>query len=187
MSIVTKTGDNGETGLVGGSRIPKSDVRLHAYGTVDELNATLGMVLAEPGLPPPLKDQLTEVQHLLFRLGADLASPMDVKNTKRIEAVHTKELEEWIAHLEETLPPLTFFILPGGSKAGSALHLARTVCRRAERRAVALSQTSSAGVRPADEVSPQALIFLNRLGDYLFLAARYANRKASIKEVGVEY
>ncbi|MFA6039566.1 MAG: cob(I)yrinic acid a,c-diamide adenosyltransferase [Candidatus Peribacteraceae bacterium] len=194
MSIVTRTGDNGETGLVGGSRIPKSDVRLHAYGTVDELNAALGMALASTPLLPKgeggrgkggrgegeqITKQLISLQHLLFRLGADLASPMHVKKTKRIEPMHTTEVEGWIEALEKKLPPLTSFILPGGSKAGGALHLARTICRRAERWTVALAEF--------EEVNKEAIVFLNRLGDYLFLAARGTNHDATIKEEGVEY
>lgn len=178
MSIVTRTGDNGETGLVGGSRIPKSDIRLHAYGTVDELNATLGMVLAEGTLPEEIRRQMLRLQHLLFRLGADLAAPMTVK-TRRIENGHVKETESWIKPLEVTLSTLTSFILPGGSKAGSALHLARTICRRAERWTVALSEF--------EEVNGDALIFLNRVGDYLFLAARFVNREAEVRETEVQY
>lgn len=178
MSIVTRTGDNGDTGLVGGSRVPKSDVRLHAVGTADECNAALGIVLAE-ALPAQLHEQLVALQHLLFRLGADLASPMDAKGAKRIDASHVRNVESWIEELERTLPPLTSFILPGGSPAGSALHLARTICRRAERWAVALAEF--------EEVNRHALVFLNRLSDYLFLAAREANRSAGAEEQKVQY
>jgi len=179
MSIVTKTGDDGTTALGGGKRVMKSDLRLHAYGTVDELNSILGQVLSSDALGTNLRNDLQRLQHLLFRLGADLAAPMDVQNTKRIEAAHVKELETWIARLEGMFPPLTAFILPGGSEAGSLLHVARTVCRRAERWAVALSESV--------EVNRQALLLLNRLGDYLFLAAREANRKSGAGEVKAEY
>jgi cob(I)alamin adenosyltransferase len=178
MTIVTKTGDGGETGLVGGSRVPKSDIRLHAYGTVDELNAFLGAVLAGD-VSEPIRAQLGRLQHLLFRLGADLASPKTVTHTKRIEPAQTKEIEGWIAALESSLPPLDTFILPGGSRVAAQLHVARTVCRRAERWAVALSEF--------EDVNQEALIFLNRLGDYLFLAARETNRAAGGKEVIAEY
>ncbi len=185
MSIVTRTGDNGYTGLVGGSRAPKSDPRLHAIGTVDELNATLGAALAESGVAGDLRGQLQKLQHLLFRLGADLASPMGLRKMKRIEPAQTRDIERWIKLLEKELPPLAAFILPGGTKAGSALHLARTVCRRAERWTVALSK--SAGLRPVDGVNPEAIIFLNRLGDYLFLAARKVNKKGGVEEQKAVY
>ncbi len=179
MSIVTRTGDNGETGLVGGKRIPKSDLRLHTYGTVDELNAMLGMILTGPEVTGNRRDQLQRLQHLLFRLGADLASPMDVTKTRRIEPTHVKEIEKWIDTLERVLPPLTAFILPGGSKAGSLLHFARTITRRAERWAVALSVS--------EPVNKEAIVFLNRLSDYLFLAARQVNRDAGMEETTVVY
>ncbi|MDD4319909.1 MAG: cob(I)yrinic acid a,c-diamide adenosyltransferase [Candidatus Peribacteraceae bacterium] len=205
MSIVTKTGDNGDTGLVGGGRIPKSDVRLHAYGTVDELNAFLGAVLASLHFPlspdpfpprgqgeslrpvPPspvgeglgVREHVQRLQHLLFRLGADLASPATVKNTKRIGKEHTEEIEGWIRELESALPPLTQFILPGGTRAAAQLHVARTVCRRAERWTVALSEF--------EDVNREAIVFLNRLSDYLFLAAREMNRAAGAEEAKVIY
>lgn len=205
MSIVTKTGDNGDTGLVGGGRIPKSDVRLHAYGTVDELNAFLGAVLASLHFPlspdpfpprgqgeslrpvPPspvgeglgVREHVQRLQHLLFRLGADLASPATVKNTKRIGKEHTEEIEGWIRELEAALPPLTQFILPGGTRAAAQLHVARTVCRRAERWTVALSEF--------EDVNREAIVFLNRLSDYLFLAAREMNRAAGAEEAKVIY
>jgi cob(I)alamin adenosyltransferase len=179
MSIVTKTGDNGETGLVGGGRVPKSDLRMHAVGTVDELNAVLGNVLAEDSLPPAMREDIVSLQHLLFRLGADIASPDNVKSAKRIDASHVKDMEEKIVALESKLSPLTAFILPGGSKTGSLLHLARTVCRRAERWTVALSEF--------EDVNKQALVFLNRLSDYLFLLARAVNRESGKGETAAEY
>lgn len=178
MSIVTKTGDDGETGLVGGDRVPKSDIRLHACGTVDELNAFLGAVLAGE-VPPHVRAHLERLQHLLFHLGTDVATPMAVKNPKRVEAAHTKEVEEWIRALENTLPPLDHFILPGGCRAAAQLHVARTVCRRAERWAVALSEF--------EDVNREALVFLNRLSDYLFLAARETNRAAGTPDTAVRY
>lgn len=178
MTIVTCTGDDGTTGLVGGDRLPKSDVRLHATGTVDELNALLGTVLSGD-IPDDLRLQLLRLQHLLFRLGADLSTPMHIKNGKRVEPTHTKLVEEWIHHLEHGLPPLTAFILPGGVTAAAQLHVARTVCRRAERWAVALSEF--------EEVNREALLFLNRLGDYLFLAARETSRLAEAKEERAVY
>jgi cob(I)alamin adenosyltransferase len=179
MSIVTKTGDGGETALLGGKRVLKSDMRLHAYGTVDELNAFLGRVLAGE-VPESIRSQIMRTQHLLFRLGADLAAPLEAKiETKRIDASHVGEVDQWVAELETRLPQLTHFILPGGSPNASALHVARTVCRRAERWTVALSEF--------EQVNPQAIIFLNRLGDFLFLAAREMNREAGAAEVIATY
>ncbi|MDO8649420.1 MAG: cob(I)yrinic acid a,c-diamide adenosyltransferase [Candidatus Peregrinibacteria bacterium] len=179
MGIVTKTGDKGTTGLYGGKRVSKGSVRLHAYGSVDELNAILGVILAEEGLSENLRDQLIETQRFLFRVGADLATP-EVDNAakvKRIEAADTERVEKWIAILELTLPPLTRFILPSGSRAGSLLHQARTVCRRAERWVATLGEQ--------EQVNGELLICLNRLSDYLFLAARAANRAAGAEEMEV--
>ncbi len=180
MSIVTRTGDKGDTGLFGAERTSKASSRLHAYGTVDELNAVLGVLLAEHPLPEPLNSQVSRIQHLLFVVGADLATPMSgPTNTKRVLENHVGTLERWIDELEEQLPPLQSFILPDGSAAGATLHLARTVCRRAERWVVALKETEA--------INPQVLIFLNRLSDYLFLAARGANRAGGIQETAVRY
>jgi cob(I)alamin adenosyltransferase len=175
MSIVTKTGDKGMTGLFGGKRVSKADARLHAYGTVDELNAVLGMALAEEDLPVKLRHDVRSVQRLLFTVGADLATPLQSKAViHRIAAPHTAEVDEWITELEATLPPLTRFILPSGSKVGTLLHHARTVCRRAERWVVTLAEQEA--------VNTEMQIYLNRLGDYLFLAARDANRHSGAKE-----
>ena len=179
MSIVTKTGDDGETGLADGSRLPKSDSRFHAVGTVDELNAVIGEVLAEDNAMPE-RQHLERLQHLLFRLGADLSMPLDGKvATKRIEEGHIQEIETRISEIEAEIIPLSQFILPGGTLAASRLHVARTVCRRAERWAVTLSEF--------EPVSKRALTFLNRVGDYLFLAARRTNRAAGAAEVQTTY
>lgn len=179
MSIVTKTGDSGETGLVGNRRVSKADTRMHAIGTVDELNALLGVVLAERTLSDTMKSGLTRIQNKLFTLGADLATPDAVMKVPRITPEHVRELEEWITALESTLPPLSAFILPGGSRAGSLLHHARTVCRRAERHVVALAKEELTNVH--------AQIYLNRLSDLLFLLARTVNRENGVGEVEVEY
>lgn len=178
MSIVTKKGDSGDTGLVGGGGTSKSDIRLHAFGTVDELNALLGAVLASDVLPST-RTQLERLQHLLFHLGADLAAPISVTLEERINPSHVGEVEGWIATLEQSLPPLSHFILPGGSAAAARLHVARTACRRAERWAVALAMR--------ERVNEQALVFLNRAGDYLFLAAREVNRATGGEEVKAAY
>lgn len=180
MSIVTKTGDRGETGLYGGKRVPKDSSRIETYGTVDELNAVIGCVLAQHGLTQEMAKQLTHLQHLLFRVGADLATPTDSKaKTQRIEPEHVTEIEKEIIVLESSLAPQQTFILPGGSEAAALLHLARTVCRRAERCLVHL--------KAQEPVNEQVLIFLNRLSDYLFLLARKANASTDRGDVEVRY
>ncbi len=190
--IYTKTGDDGTTGLVGGGRVRKDDLRVEAYGTVDETNAALGVVLAEcergkaGGVPPVLREGfvalLRTLQHDLFDLGADLATPItpDERDPKvaasrlRIVASQVTRLEHAIDRYNDALAPLTNFVLPGGSPVAASLHLARTICRRAERLVVTLSGPSAGGV-PASGVNPHALIYLNRLSDLLFVLARVAN------------
>lgn len=181
MSIVTRTGDKGQTGLFGGQRVSKASPRLHAYGTVDELNAVLGMVLAQKNPTEALHSQLLRTQNVLFRLGADLATPRENNAAKvpRIEEAHIDELETWINALEAALPGMTTFILPGGTEISSLLHLARTVCRRAERHTVELAQT--------EEIGAETVKYLNRLSDYLFLAARQANHGEGVPDVPVTY
>lgn len=181
MTIVTKTGDKGMTGLFGGQRVSKADVRLHAYGTVDELNAVLGLARASGYCSAKLSARLLRTQNVLFRLGADLATPREnnAARVPRIEEAQIRELESWIEELEAHLPPLRQFILPGGSHDASALHLARTVCRRAERWTVAL--------REASGTSPETVMYLNRLSDYLFLAALQANAEQGVADVHVRY
>ncbi len=179
MSIVTKTGDKGVTGLFGGARVSKDSVRLHAYGTVDELNAVLGMALAE-GMPDESARQLQWIQHLLFRVGADLATPMEsAAKTRRVGKIHTEKIGRWIGEYETLLPAQTAFILPGGARAGAALHLARTVCRRAERWTVALGKE--------EQINREVATCLNRLGDYFFILARFVNRQSGKGDVEVKY
>lgn len=176
MSIVTKTGDDGTTGLYGNVRTSKDSPRMEAIGTVDELNALLGCVIAEGATAP----QLTRTQNLLFILGADLATPIDsFQEMKRITNEHIAELEVWIGETEPALPRLQWFILPGGSKAGALLHHARTVCRRAERCVVTL--------KAQEPVNPHIGIFLNRLSDLLFILARQVNLDQNKDEIRVEY
>jgi cob(I)alamin adenosyltransferase len=171
MRIYTRTGDRGETSLRWGERTPKDSLRVEAYGTVDETNAAVGMALAVlPQAESVLAHKLRQIQRELFDVGADLAAPPE--STKggqpKVQAAMVTQLEEAIDQLTATLPPLTHFILPGGTPAASALHVARTVCRRAERRVVSLM-----AVEPVD---PILLQYLNRLSDFLFVAARSANQ-----------
>lgn len=179
MTIVTRTGDKGTTGLVGGARVSKSDHRIAAVGDVDELNALLGVVRCEQ-LPQDVNAALETIQHRLFTLGADIASPAGTKaHTERMQPAHIQELETWIDRMEPQLPALMHFILPSGNAAGARLHHARTICRRAERIVVALSH--------AEEVNPEVLVYLNRLSDLLFIAARAANAASNQPEEAVRY
>ncbi|MCE9582173.1 MAG: cob(I)yrinic acid a,c-diamide adenosyltransferase [Planctomycetes bacterium] len=175
MKIYTRTGDQGTTGLIGGTRVSKDDPRIDSYGLVDELNAVLGMVRAAH--PPADTDaEIARIQDDLFVLGADLADPRPpAKGQMRVDPARATAIEKWIDTMEATLAPLRNFILPGGSPAGAALHLARTVARRAERAVVALAKSHAN--------CENAVIYLNRLADALFVAARYANRIAGVPEV----
>lgn len=175
MKIYTKTGDKGLTSLFGGMRISKSAIRLHAYGTIDELNASLGIVLASDQLPEQTHSQLSIIQSSLFTVGADLATPIESNaSTGRVSKEQVEELEKWIDAMEETLPPLTTFILPSGSPEGSQLHLARTICRRAERWMVELGTS--------EKLSEFVLPYINRLSDYLFVVARFVNKNLHVPE-----
>jgi len=175
VKIYTRTGDKGETGLLGGVRVKKHDPRIEAYGTVDELNAVLGVVRAEQ---PSLRvDQILEhVQNELFAVGAELATPTSAgAHFGRVEESHVARLEEMIDLCEAELAPLKNFILPGGCPTAAQLHLARTVCRRAERLVVALAETAA--------VSSHIVVYLNRLSDLLFVLARFENARASVADV----
>lgn len=177
MKIYTKTGDSGMTGLLGAGRIAKDEPRIEAYGTVDELNAALGMARAA-GIDPEADRMLERIQDDLFLVGSALADPNpDGKFARAITPDHSAQLECWIDTLEEELPPLTQFILPGGTPAAAALHLARTVCRRAERQVVRLGRS------PGETIPTPLLIYLNRLSDFLFVLARAANRRAGRADV----
>jgi cob(I)alamin adenosyltransferase len=176
MKIYTKTGDEGTTGLIGGVRVSKGAPRIIAYGEVDELNACLGVIRAEtPHVL--LKNALGEVQHQLFTIGAQLASPHADPKIERITAAHIESLERQIDAMQQTLPPLKNFVLPGGSKTAAFLHLARTVCRRAERSMVLLSQM------PNEPVDTWVLTYINRLSDYLFVMSRLANQLEKIDDI----
>lgn len=171
--IYTKTGDGGTTGLGTGERRPKYDLRVEAYGTVDETNATIGVARLHLSAEPDVDAVLLRVQNDLFDLGADFATPDNPakpnRERLRITDGQVERLEKDIDKLNETLSPLTSFVLPGGEAAAAHLHLARTVCRRAERIAVELA------ARDNEQVNPAALRYLNRLSDLLFVAARYVN------------
>ncbi len=168
MKIYTKGGDQGETGLLGGVRVPKDDLRIRTYGTLDELNAVFGLILADSHLPLQVRTRLLRIQGELFQLGAELATPRSKKSGAVVlEITHVQSLENEIDEMELTLSPLQTFILPGGSLASSQIHLARTVSRRAEREMVTLNR--------AEPLRLVALQYLNRLSDYLFVTARFVN------------
>lgn len=163
--ITTRTGDDGTTGLGDGRRVSKDDARIAAIGDVDELNSTLGVLLCER-LPTDVRDALTAIQHDLFDLGGELSIP----GHSMIQDSHLARLDAWLMEYNATLPPLAEFILPGGSRAAAISHVARTVCRRAERAIVALQRVDEAGVNEA----PRR--YVNRLSDLLFVLARVLNR-----------
>jgi len=174
MKIYTRTGDHGETSLFAGGRISKAAARLHAYGTVDELSAILGLALAA-GVGG-VADAVERVQRDLFAVGADLATPLDARSEwlVRVETPLAERLEREIDDWQAQLPALGHFILPGGTLGAAFLHQARTVCRRAERWTVSLGEM--------EPVNPQAVVYLNRLSDWLFVAARRANAEADVAE-----
>ncbi len=171
MKIYTKTGDDGQTGLLGGQRVQKDHLRVETCGTVDELNASIGVLRAEP-LPGAIDALLRQIQNDLFQVGAELASPGEKSATQRIGPQPASEIESALDLLEANLAPLTEFILPAGTRPASLAHLARGVCRRAERRLVTLRRSDPTSV------SDDLLIYLNRLGDLLFVVARALNADA---------
>ena len=168
--IYTRTGDDGTTGLGDGSRTPKDSLRVEAYGTVDELNSAIGALLAA-GVSDELRELLTGLQHRLFDLGGELCIPGSIAITPD----HVDALEQRLDQYNETLPPLKDFILPGGTAAGAACHMARAICRRAERRVCTLAA--------AEDINPDAVHFLNRLSDLLFVVARVINTTGEDNEV----
>lgn len=183
MKIYTRTGDGGETGLFGGGRVRKDHLRVVAYGTVDELNAQLGWavtVLADDGV----RARVEALQHDLFAIGAHLSAPPkeDGRPHPHLPALPTgrvEEMEAWMDAADAELPPLREFVIPGGTPGAAALHVARTVCRRAERAVVHLHTTN--------EVEPGVEMYLNRLSDLLFVLARLENRRAGIADVTWEH
>jgi cob(I)alamin adenosyltransferase len=177
MTIYTRTGDSGETGLLGGRRVAKDAPRIETYGTIDELNALLGLARAEP-LPRDVDDVLARLQRELFQVGAEVSSPDPAaQHTRSIGPSHVRAIEGDIDRLESALSPLEHFIVPTGTRAAAALHVARAVCRRAERRLVA------AIARSDEEIAPVLSAYLNRLSDLLFVLARSVNAQAGQPEV----
>jgi cob(I)alamin adenosyltransferase len=176
MKIYTKSGDAGETGLYGGARVPKDDLRLRTYGTLDELNSVLGVVLAEEGdWVPEMAPRLLRIQGELFQLGAELATQRGKQvGIPLIDAERVNQMEQEIDTMEAELPPLKNFILPGGLKPAAFLHLARTVSRRAERELISLHR--------AEPLRPVILQYMNRLSDYFFVTARYTNHRFGCKD-----
>ena len=181
MKIYTKTGDKGETSLYGGTRVSKAAARVESYGTLDELNAFIGLAKAEISDEKVL-NQLHKIQFDLFTVGSEAATPTDkliLANGKNrldlmISEEEISELEHWMDDLDAELEPLQFFILPSGGKAAASVHVCRTVCRRAERAMVYLNET--------EEVRPELIKYLNRLSDYLFILARYISKISGEKE-----
>jgi cob(I)alamin adenosyltransferase len=178
VKIYTKTGDSGETSLFGKIRLSKADPRVEAYGEVDEFNTCLGVVRSLV-VDADLSQCLEAIQRDLFAVGARLADPSsriaDRVSKAVISDAHVERLEQQIDRFETEVPPLTQFILPGGSQAGAMLHLARTVCRRAERRVIGLGSGA---------VEPVIIVYLNRLSDLLFVMARVVNHRAAVPELG---
>ena len=195
MKLYTRSGDDGSTGLFGGERVMKDDPRVEAYGTIDELNAAIGWVIASlPSQPVPNSPAnlapsqsdfhgqsafiLTTLQSRLFEIGADLATPEGNKHESKIRRVGEAEVaesEQWIDQIDSPNTPMTHFVLPGGTELAARLHVARTVCRRAERAMVHLART--------EPVNPSAMIYINRISDLLFAMARRANREAAVADV----
>ena len=178
FKLYTGAGDKGDTGLFGGTkRVPKYDPRIDAIGDVDELNSIIGLAISSMDNNfKDIKDGLIKVQNQLFDLGADLATPMDVKNPNiiRVSAGAVSEMEKMIDRISDGLKPITKFILPGGTVDAARLHFARAICRRAERKAVALADK--------EEINPQAVRYLNRLSSLLFALARWVNERSNVSE-----
>lgn len=177
MKIYTKTGDKGQTSLIGGTRVPKNSVRLEAYGTIDELNSYLGLIRSFP-VAPELNGQLVVIQKILFSVSGNLATDTSVKEVRSGLAVTEEDvafLEKAMDRMDETLSPMTHFILPGGDQASSFAHIARTVCRRAERRVLDVAERYA--------VDEHVIRYINRLSDYLFVLARKIAFDAGTKEL----
>ena len=177
FKVYTKTGDDGTTGLVGGSRVNKYDIRLEAYGTIDELNASIGLLRSYP-LSSDVATLLVQIQNKLFNIGSILASDNKGKAftaNLAITEAHIKVLEDAIDEFENHLPELTHFILPGGELSVAQCHVARTICRRAERLSIKLAETTP--------VPDNLIVYLNRLSDYFFMLARFQAKKLNVEQI----
>ncbi|MDE1765433.1 MAG: cob(I)yrinic acid a,c-diamide adenosyltransferase [Thaumarchaeota archaeon] len=172
--IYTKTGDDGITGLIGGKRVKKTDPRIMAYGTVDEINSAIGIVLSSR-LDPDIKSILIKIQNDLFTIGSDLANPDSKDSSNRVTENMIKYLENQIDRLESDLSPITYFILPGGDVLASQIHIARSICRRAE---VNILQ-----ILEKEQINKNCQVYINRLSDLLFVIARTVNSRKKIKDV----
>jgi len=177
MKLYTKSGDDGSTGLYGGDRVSKDSCRVAAYGNVDETNAAIGAVLAIAG-DEPFAEPLRTIQRELFVVGANLASPTGDAGIEEIRESDVKQLESWIDQFHDDLPSMKNFVLPGGCQSAAMLHLARTVCRRAERSVITLARECERGT-----VHQLAIVYLNRLSDLLFAMARFANHRGGVGDV----
>lgn len=176
-NLYTRTGDTGSTSLVDGSRARKDSARIESYGNIDELSSALGLLASDRNCPEEIKGQVECIQHLMFEIGGYLATPVTGGEEPKLGAIveETSKLEGWIDSLDERTPKLRSFILPGGSETSCRCHLARTVCRRAERRIITLA---------AEEyVDPGVISYINRLSDYLFIVARYLNFLQGVEDV----
>lgn len=176
--LYTGTGDAGTTALVGGERISKCAPRLEAYGTLDEFSAFIGAILSDPNCPPEIKQQLLAIQNMLFNLGGYLACAVPENQTPKAWGMTPEiiaQAEHWIDELDEATPKIREFVLPGGTPLAAKAHIARTVCRRAERRILQLAQN--------EYVDPQLLKYINRLSDYLFILARHFNHIEGVDEI----
>ena len=176
-SVYTRTGDGFNTTIIGGDRIPKYSLRLEAYGTVDELSSFIGNLVADDSVIDQQRIQLIKVQNMLFNIGGYLATPPSIRNKEvpGLSQTNISEMEEWIDNMDEQLPKLNNFIIPGGCEASAKANMARTVCRRAERRVIQLASQ--------EELNILVIAYLNRLSDYLFVIGRYLNKFANYQEL----
>lgn len=176
-SVYTRTGDGINTSIIGGDRIPKYSLRLEAYGTIDELSAFIGNLVADDSVIDQQRYDLLKVQNLLFNIGGYLATPPEIRKPEvpGLGQEEISEMESWIDSMDEQLPKLDNFIIPGGCKASAKANLARTVCRRAERRVVQLADQ--------EDINILVIAYLNRLSDYLFVIGRYLNKFANYEEI----
>ena len=176
-NLYTRTGDNGTTSLVDGSREMKDCARIEAYGDIDELSSALGLVASGKKCPDEIKGEILHIQHLMFEIGGYLATPVGEGQEPKLNGMEeeTVKIEGWIDSLDERTPKIRSFVLPGGSEESCRCHMARTICRRAERKMISLSKESF--------VDPGVISYVNRLSDYLFILARYMNFICGVEEI----